>query len=302
MLPLVDAQAALVKLGYAPTEVIGADCVNALFREALLRFQRYHRACGEVDGWYGPKTDAVLAPLEAKLRTAPPAITACRRVEMLDYVIGDVRSHGAGGVPVYDPEGAVLAEVSPGAYVDAVLQGESLLADGRHSIRVAGWRDVGGESILYKPVLGVAKRHHWVPATPQYAGIVLTNDHLTVRRVRTFTRHEVGEHGWPVAAPHQAQHMIDRHQHLEPFVTALVPIDGALGLHDRVFVLELAGQRVPDRRDPHDGWIRITGYLDHAPPSPLDLEIHLFAGGRTLRDRGPTQRLQPVHGWSPAFR
>src|SRR5690606_21007727 len=67
MLSIPEAQAALQKLGYYDGEVDG-DYEGANWRDDLRRFQRDYPACGEADGWFGAKTDHVLAPIAQALQ------------------------------------------------------------------------------------------------------------------------------------------------------------------------------------------------------------------------------------------
>jgi 3D (Asp-Asp-Asp) domain-containing protein len=282
-LSIRDAQVALTKLGYFDGAADG-DYADANFRDDLRRFQRDYPACGAADGWYGPKTDAVLAPLLERLkRLAPAAIVSMRRWQLTYYYVGSVRAHGtAGGVPLYSDKGEVLARVPAGAFVEASLEGSSLLVDGR-LINVAGWRAAGVDAPLYKPVLELARRNKWLPEKPGYAGLRLTDDQH-VREVRTFAVRAPGPKGWPICA---------RGIECDPFRT-IAADNGRLPRHDknyvhkggvvpagtRVFCLELAGVRLPDGST-HDG--RLT--VNDTGGGIFGAHFDVFTGVKALADR-----------------
>lgn len=261
MLSIPDVQVLLTKLGYFDGEVDG-DPLGTNFRDDLRRFQRDYPSTGGADGWYGPKTDAVLRPMGETLRQRAPAeIRSCRRWQLTHYYVSSVRAFGAGPVPIFDREGPVLAHVAPQAFVDASLEGSSVLADGR-LINVSGFMEVTPvQSVLYQPVLAIAKRNGWVPTKPGYAGIMVSKDQKVVTKVMTFTVRKPGLKGWPVCA---------KGIECDPFRTVAAD-NGRMQRHDprwkgkggvvpagtKVFILELVGVRLPDGTT-HDGWVTVN--------------------------------------------
>lgn len=258
MLSIPEAQAALQKLGYYDGEVDG-DYEGDNWRDDLRRFQRDYPACGEADGWFGAKTDHVLAPIaQALQRSAPAQIQSMRRWQLTYYHVGMVQPWGPGQVPLYGADGQVLAPVNAHAFVEASLEGSSILADGR-LINVSGWRDAGADAPLYKPVLALAQRNGWLPNKPGYAGLRVSGQQVT--QVRTFAVKRPGPGGWPICA---------KGIECRPFRTVAAD-NGRLPRHDdryaslggvvpagtRVWVLELVGLRLPGG-DVHDGWVTVN--------------------------------------------
>lgn len=295
MLTIPEAQQALQKLGYYDGDVDG-DYQGDNFRDDLRRFQRDYPQTGAADGWYGPKTDAVLAPLTQRLRQhAPPAIASMRRWCFTHYYVGQVRGWTGSLVPLYSDAGEVLASVPAGAFVEASLEGSSILADGR-LINVAGWRKVGGqqEQAAYQSVWHIAARNRWLPEKPGYAGIRLTEDHQRVREIRTFAVKKPGPKGWPICA---------KGIECDPFRTVAAD-NGRLPRHDpqfkgkggvvpagtRVFVLELVGVRLPDNTV-HDGWVTVNDTGGGIYGAHFDL----FTGVKMLAKKVAVPKL--IHVW-----
>lgn len=262
MLPILDAQVALNKLGYYDGPIEG-DAAEVGFRDDLTRFQRDYPACGATDGWYGAKTDAVLAPILEKMRqVAPGTMRSARRWRLTRYYLGNARAHGRGNVPIWaDKTHEVLAQVAPSAWVEATLNGSTVLEDGRIA-SVSGWVDVRlPGTTLFKPVLDIAKRNGWLPEKSGYAGVVLSDDRQFVTKVRTFTVVPPGPKGWPLE-----RGAIE----CEPWKTVAADL-GTLKTHDpsfrdkggvvpvgtRAFVLELAGVKMPGGGT-HDGWVTVN--------------------------------------------
>ncbi len=303
MLTIPDVQVALGKLGYFAGPIDG-DLHAEGFRDDLTRFQRDYPACGKQDGWYGPKTDAVLAPLIERLRQAvtPAPIESCRRWRLTRYFVGNARAHGAGNVPIWGPSSGAggaeqLAQVSAAAFVEAALNGSTMLPDGR-LVTVAGWVDVRMPgTTLFKPVIDIAKRQGWIPSRVGYAGIQLSNDQLQVTRVRTFAVQPVGPGGGPL------EHGIE----CVPFRTVAADL-GTLPGHDpsfrgkggvapvgtRAFVLELVGLRLPDGSI-HDGWVTVNDTGGAIVGAHFDLYTGQKALDEDARVRGKIPEL--AHVW-----
>lgn len=287
MLSITDAQVALTKLGYYDGPPDG-QYDGANFRDDLRRFQRAFPATGQADGWYGPRTDLVLSPLAAKLRQMP-GVASMRRWNLTHYYVGQVRGWTGPLVPLYngrDFGGELLAMVPAEAFVEASLNGSSILADGR-LINVWGWRSAGADRTKYKPVLDIAKRNGWVPQKPGYAGIRLKDGQ--VDQVRVFAVRSPGPSGWPV------EHGIE----CQPFRTVAadtgqVPrsdprfadAGGVVPLGTRAYVLELDGVRLPDESI-HDGWVTVndTGGAIVGAHFDLFTGIKRLARQVTLRER-----------------
>lgn len=285
MLSILDVQVALGKLGYYAGEPDG-DYHGQGFRDDLTRFQRDYPATGAVDGWYGPKTDAVLAPLALSLRRdAPAQIQSCRRWRLTSYYLGNARAHGRGNVPIWGagPKNEQIGQVAPAAFVEAALNGSTVLEDGR-IVTVSGWVDVHMPgSTLFKPVLDIAKRYGWIPDRTGYAGVQLSSDRLLVTRVRTFSVVSPGPKGWPL------EHGVE----CDPWRTVAADL-GSLSSHDpsfrgkggtvpvgtKVFILELVGQKLPDGTT-HDGWVTVND----TGGAIVGAHFDVFTGAKLLADK-----------------
>lgn len=295
MLPILEVQVALGKLGYYAGPVDG-DYHSDAFRDDLCRFQRDFPACGKVDGWYGAKTDAVLAPIAKTLPTTlPPTAAACRRWRLTHYYVGNAAAHGRGTVPIWSskPGQAPLAAVAAGAFVEAALNGSTVLPSGQ-VVTVSGWIDVAAAgTALFKPVIEIAKRRGWVPDRTGYAGIRLSNDRLKVTQVRTFDLQATSPAGWP----------IERGIACDPFRTVAADL-GVLASHDpafkgqggvvpvgtKVFVLELVGLKLPDQSI-HDGWVTVND----TGGAIVGAHFDLFTGAKLLAEKVRLPEL--VHVW-----
>jgi hypothetical protein len=291
MLTIPDVQAALKKLGYFDGEVDG-DYQGANFRDDLRRFQRDYPAAGAADGWYGPKTNAVLEPILGELRQrAPAAVQSMRRWHMTHYYVGDVRPHGQGNVPLYNDKGEVLERVAARAFVEASLEGSSRLRDGR-LINVAGWRPAGADRPMYDPVLSIARQNGWLPQKPGYAGLRVGDGKVT--EVRTFAVKKPGPKGWPICA---------KNIECDPYRTVAAD-NGILPRHDpawkgkggvvpagtRVFILELAGVKLPDNTT-HDGWVTVND----TGGGIFGAHFDIFTGTRVIAQSQAGKRV-PVYG------
>lgn len=295
MLPILDVQVALNKLGYFAGPIDG-DYHAEGFRDDLRRFQRDYPACGNVDGWYGLRTDAVLAPMAKQAQQRLPSqVQSCRRWRVSRYYVGNARQHGRGNVPIWSSDASqpINLNVAPAAYVELALNGSSVLQDGT-IVNVSGWTDVRPTlAHLFKPVLEIAKRNHWIPNHVGYAGIRVSNDRLTVTHVRTFVRSPRGPKGYPF------EHQIE----CDPFRTVAADL-GTLLTHDpsfrgkggvvpvgtRAFLLELAGVRLPDDTF-HDGWVTVND----TGGAIVGAHFDLFTGSKILSGRVRLPEL--MHVW-----
>lgn len=282
MLGINEVQIALRKLGYYDGALDG-DPLGENFRDDLRRFQRDYPATGQVDGWFGPRTNKVLEPLYDKLRRQAPAqVASMRRWLLTHYYVGDVRAHGLGeAVPIWKATGGSwMVRVTPEAFVEAALNGSTRLKDGR-LVNVSGWRPVSRtEAVPYQPVLEIARRNKWLPNKPGYAGLRLDSEGR-VHSVRTFDVRDPGPKGWPIGA---------RNLECDPFRTVAAD-NGRLPRHDpafrqlggvvpagtRVFILELAGLPLPDRTT-HDGWVTVND----TGGGIFGAHFDVFAGTRAL--------------------
>lgn len=295
-LSMEAVQTALKQLGYYGGEIDGNAKNTA---SALRRLQRdYRRKAGGADGKYGPKTESALLPLIELLKKAPCDIGDMRRWTMTYYYIG---SGTRGNVPMYNPKGKLIAKLSPRAFVEAALEGTTMLPDGRlaNVAQPAFSRIKAADAAAYAKVYAIAKRNDWIPSKPGYAGITLSRDKKRAARARNFYIKKASPNGYPVER---------KGIPLDPWKT-LATDTGRLRRHDpkfkgkggvipsgtRVFILEFLGveyeTRVYDEQTEewvtetrvHDGWF----VANDTGGGIFGAHTDVFVGTRKLYKTGP---------------
>lgn len=271
-LTLLDIKAALFAWGYYDGKM--DRVIDDNFRDDL---RRYQRDMGLVpDGAYGPKTDAKLAPqwaLVEKLRGCNrlPADSSARRWHLTYYYIGDQRRFsGMRTIPMRTKTGKLVANVEPRCFVEASLEGTTVLRDGR-MMNVAGVSLPEKPAVL-QPVYNIAKAAKWLPDLAGYAGIGLSKDGSQAVRSFTFMQIAPGDQGWPLWQKIQAQPYktlaadLGTHRRHDPKWKGkggLVPVG------TKPIIFEFIGDEVPD------------GPFDQAPP-----ELAEHDGGCLVNDTG----------------
>ncbi len=257
-------QGALAKLGYYIGPISG-DPHDENFRDDLELFQRDYGL--RDDGWYGEKTEAALLPLFTALVAAPKQITELRRWTLTHYHVGDVTAWSGPQVRMHvlkpGESGYTAVEsvtMAAGAFAEAALEGSTRLADNR---LVGVTQPAYGvcDSVEFAPVYDIAKRNGWIPDKVGYAGIQTQGGRAV--KSRNFELRTASPEGYP----------IEHGMPCVPFRTLAADI-GVLAKHDpqwinkngkggvvplatRVWILELAGKKLPDGSI-HDGWCSVN--------------------------------------------
>jgi 3D (Asp-Asp-Asp) domain-containing protein len=263
-LTIKDVQKWLHLFGYYDGSIDG-NYQDVNFRADLRRFQRdYPAQAGAADGWYGAKTESALLPLVSSFEKAnlcASNIVTMRRWQLTYYYVGDqTRWGGAANIPMYDPNGKVVATVQAGCYVEAALEGTTKLRDGRLiNVATGGYKKVN--SSAWASVYNLIKRYSWLNK-PGYGGVALNKEKTAVISVRRFAEKAASPvTGYPIEA---------KGIPLDPFRT-LAADNGRMGRHDptfkgkggvvpagtRVFILEFVGVKLPDKTV-HDGWFTVN--------------------------------------------
>lgn len=252
---LVDAKKALSVLGYFDGQP-DSDPREPNWRGDLRRFQRDYGL--DADGLYGPKTDAMVAPLYAQVVRAlggDPSFVRMQRWQLTAYWIGRARP---GAVPVFAPNRTVLDRVSPSSFVEAALEGTTILTDGRLVNVASNPSTLPAAADDYAAVYAIAEKNGWVPDKLGYAGIRATGGRVT--DARTFQVVPTGPGGWPYWNQIEADPFRTLAADLGRFGKSEPRFKGNGGLvpvGTKVFILQLCGRALPDGST-HDGWCTVN--------------------------------------------
>lgn len=261
-----DVKYLLNKLGYYDGP-INNNYRDGEYRDDLRRFQRDYNLVA--DGWYGRKTEKPLLALDRKLIKSNMPCMKLRRWQLTKYWIGNA-TRRPGRVPLVTPKGKVIARVSPGAFVEASLEGTTRIGGGDLVNVASGPKYRRCDRETFVGVYKIAKRSGWISQRRAdgsrtdnlagYAGIRVDSEHRYATHAHTFKRVPAGPGGWPKWNRIEAI----------PFRTLAADL-GRLRRHDpkwkgkgglvpvatRVFILEFVGKKLPDGTI-HDGWFTVN--------------------------------------------
>jgi 3D (Asp-Asp-Asp) domain-containing protein len=292
-------QDGLRTLGYYDGPSDG-DYLDPNYRADLRRFQWWAKRIaktykGAIDGWYGPGTEGALLPvLKLIKKHAPCQFKAFRRFQQTYYYIGRARG---GSIPMVTPKGKLLATMSPGSFVEAALEGTTVLRDGRIA-NVAGnpkYRRV--DAATFKPVYDIAKRNGWIKrGIPGYAGITLTGDKKNAKSARTFYIKKAGPGGFPTERlgiemdPWRTiatdTGRLRRHAKTWKGKGGLIPSG------TKCWILEYVGVKLPDGTL-HDGWVT----ANDTGGGIFGVHFDMFVGYRAWRNKVKATSMSRVHLW-----
>jgi peptidoglycan hydrolase-like protein with peptidoglycan-binding domain len=284
-----DLQQALNLLGY---QVGGIDGVlGSQTRGALLRFQTDVGL--PADGRHGPRTDAALSDLVGRLASAlaaPQAPGHLSRFRLTQYVIAEEPAKGKAIVPVLDAQGQVLARVDARFFCDLALQGSGRLRDGR-LLNVTGQYVDARDHDEYASVLATAQRV--LSAHVGYAGIKVSGGIVTSALAFARVPGERAGKGFTIQRGIACDPFRTLAADLGAYSTSEPRFRGRGGLvpaGTRVFILELAGVKLPDGST-HDGWcvVNDTGGAIYGA------HFDVFAGTRALLRQVRLPRIG--HAW-----
>jgi hypothetical protein len=287
VLSLLDVKAALFALGYYDGKI--DKTLDGNYRDDLRRYQRDHGLVP--DGAYGAKSDAKLQPQWALICALIdagklPVSVSMRRWQLTYYYIGQQASFsGPRTIPMRTPQGSLIANLEPRAFVQAALEGTSVLRDGR-LVNVGGNpKYLAAPAATLQPLYDIAKRSNWLPDKPGYAGIQLAADGKSARAARTFVQIKPGTGGWPIWNRIEAR----------PFLTLAADLGnqprhdpswkgkgGVVPVGTNALVLELSGIEIPGpgQDEPHDGWCTVND----TGGGIFGAHFDVFTGTRALAD------------------
>lgn len=273
-----SVQQALSRLGYEVGAIDGV--LGPRTQAALLRFQTDTGLAA--DGRYGPRTEVALVGLLARLKakSSPATFAHLSRFRLTHYVIAEEPARGRRTVPVLGDGGRVIARVDARFFCDLALQGSGRLRDGRLLNVTGRYVSVRGYP-EYGTVLATARRVF--PAHLGYAGIRMSGELVT--EALSFAEVPPDRAGKGFT--------IQRGIPCDPFRTLAADL-GAYATSDqrfrdkgglvpagtRVFVLELAGVKLPDGTT-HDGWC----VVNDTGGAIFGAHFDVFAGTRALAQK-----------------
>lgn len=251
-----EIQEGLRLLGYA-VEVDG----NLRSSDCKSRIKDYQKDCRLTrDGIWGNQSETKLKGLLELLKKYGPdeGFRHCLRWHNTYYYVTEEASYKRVNlVPVKDPKGRTIAQVPASFFSSMALEGTGKLRDGKILNVATGPSYHPCDPAIFAPVFNYAKRMGWIPKKPGYAGI--RTDGTKATQSRNFHEVKLGPKGYPIER---------KGIELDPYRT-LATDTGKLSRHDkkykgkggvvpsgtRVFVLEFAGQELPDGTI-HDGWFQ----------------------------------------------
>ncbi len=233
-------------------------------------------------GELGPTTVQKLNALHQKLpylRQAGISFKNLSRFRMTHYYIANEKDYPdtSETVPVLDDSGKVLARVNPDFFLDMGIEGSGVTRGGR-LLNVSGQK-VSAQQHPEFTRLALPRARARYSRNFKYLGIELSGDNVS--RVLGYHFKDPGPSGYGVL----------RNIPLTPFKTLAADI-GAYKTSDsrfykkgglvppktRVFVLELAGERLPDGSI-HDGWC----IVNDTGGAIFGAHFDLFTGSKQLR-------------------
>ena len=220
-----------------------------------------------------------------------------RRFRLTYYYFGSAQP---GEVPMYNPKGDKIASVTAKSFVEAALEGTTILPAGRAAnvARPAYNRIRKGDAAAFAQVYAIAKDNGWLPDRPGYAGIRISQDGRRATHARNFHQQDATQSEiWNIERkPLQPWACFPiRRIPLQPWRTLATDL-GVMNRHDptyrarggvipagtKVFILEFLGAEMPDGSI-HDGWF----VANDTGGGIFGAHCDVFVGTKKLYRKGP---------------